>query len=70
VGEKIEMSQEAQILKILQSGRAITPLDALHEVGSFRLGARILALRSKGHHIITKMINVGPARVASYRLAQ
>lgn len=64
------MSQEAQILKILQSGRAITPMDALHEVGSFRLGARVKSLRNKGHKITTTMVDVGSARVAQYRLAR
>lgn len=62
------MSQESQILKLLQAGRRLTPHDALREVGSFRLGARILALRNQGWNIKTEMVKRGRARVAEYRL--
>jgi hypothetical protein len=64
------MSQEQQILTILKSGRAITPLEALREVGSFRLGARIHSLKARGYNIISELIQVGDARVASYRLVR
>ena len=45
------MSQEKQILEYLQSGKKLTPIDALNMFGCFRLGARICDLRSKGYNI-------------------
>ena len=50
------MTQEQQILKALQAGRKITPIDALTEWGCFRLGARCFDLRQKGHNIITTTV--------------
>jgi len=45
------MAQNAGILKYLESGRTLTPMDALSLFGSFRLAARIFELRQKGHKI-------------------
>lgn len=44
--EDIE-SQNAQILKHLESGKSITALEALELFGCMRLGARIYDLRKK-----------------------
>ena len=45
-----------QILKALESGRELTPLDALAEFGCFRLGARIYDLKRRGYNIITNTV--------------
>ena len=42
---KIE-SQNKQIKAWLESGKSITPMDALNLFGSFRLGARIFDLKN------------------------
>lgn len=62
-----------QILKHLQSGKRITPTEALAKFGCFRLGARIWDLKQEGHRIVRDMIEVETragttARVAEYRL--
>ena len=46
------MTQEQKIFAILQE-RPITPLEALQEVGCFRLASVIHKLRGKGHIIRT-----------------
>ena len=66
-------SQRNVILKALQLGRRLTPLDALRDFSCFRLGARIYELRQAGHPIQSKMIEVegrlhGKARVKQYWL--
>jgi hypothetical protein len=38
-------SQEIRIQRWLTEGHTLTPLEALHKFGCFRLGARIHALR-------------------------
>lgn len=48
-------SQERQILEYLESGRSITPIDALNLFGCFRLSARIKDLRNRGFDIVTSM---------------
>lgn len=64
------MSQNDQILEHLQSGRQITPLDALREYGCFRLASRIDELRRQGHQIQTSMTTRNGKRYATYALAQ
>jgi hypothetical protein len=60
-------SQSARILSLLEQGRELTPLDALKEVGCFRLGARIWDLRAAGHPIETRMLTLeNGKRVAAY----
>jgi hypothetical protein len=64
-------SQTDIILKRLQEGRVLTPLDALNdpEIRSFRLGARIWDLKKQGFDIETKTIETESGkRVAAYRL--
>ena len=65
-----EASQTAAILKHLQAGHAITPLEALRLFGSFRLGARIYDLRKQGYNIRMELVAVGGEgkRVGRYRL--
>ena len=67
-------SQEGKILRRLMTGRSITPLEAMRELGCYRLGARIHRLRQKGYNIITVMQEEtaqdgGTCRFASYKLA-
>lgn len=61
-------SQCADILKHLQSGRAITPLEALEKFGCFRLGGRIYELKKQGHNIRTDIVEKNGKRFASYSL--
>ena len=61
------ISQEKQILKYLQSGRSLTPLQALSKFDSLRLSARILRLRKAGNDIKDKWIDLpGGKRVKAY----
>lgn len=65
------MSQELEILRRLESGVTLTPIDALAdpEIRSFRLAARIDSLRKSGHDIETVPVRTGTGKcVAGYRL--
>lgn len=63
------MSQNKEILSYLESGKKITPIDALNVFGCFRLGARIFDLKKAGHNIISKMIELpNGKRIAEYSL--
>lgn len=44
-------SQNKRIRKYLESGKSLTPLDALYQFGCFRLSARIYDLRDQGLRI-------------------
>lgn len=62
-------TQTQAILRHLQSGKAITPLECLQLYGSLRLGGRIYDLRKAGWKIESKMVDVGNGKhVAEYRL--
>jgi len=62
-------SQASAILAHLQSGRPITPLDALQDYGCFRLGARIWELRKMGYDIDTQdYVLPNGKRIARYWL--
>lgn len=61
-------SQNEEILAWLQSGRSITPLEALEKFGCFRLGGRIHELRAAGHPIVTDMVTKNGKHFAEYRL--
>ena len=50
----------------LQSGRSITPIEALNEYGCFRLAAHIEVLRREGHNIFTHMVDNGGKKFAKY----
>lgn len=49
------MSQKSAILRALKKRQALTPLDALHRWGCFRLAARVAELRQEGHSIHTQL---------------
>lgn len=62
-------SQAARILEFLQSGEALTPLDALTHFGCMRLGARVWELKRDGHPIIEERVRTPSGKfVSSYRL--
>jgi len=52
----------------LQSGRSLTPLEALNEFNCFRLAAHIESLRKDGHRIFTEMVNESGKKFAKYTL--
>ena len=60
------MTQNDMIRAHLQSGKSITPLDALREYGCFRLAARIADLRAEGLDIKTDTIQSNGKSYASY----
>ena len=62
------MSQEKQILKHLQSGRSITPIEALELYGCLRLASRIANLRKTYPDIETSVGGHNGKKYASYRL--
>lgn len=67
---KVE-SQNKQIKAWLESGKSITPLDALYLFGSLRLGARIFDLKNDyGMNIKTEMIEENGKRYAKYSLVK
>ena len=62
-------TQKNNVLKHLESGREITPLDALEQYGCFRLAAVIWNLRDEGYKIATKTVsNKYGKTFASYKL--
>ena len=68
MGTKVE-SQNKQIKAWLESGKSITPMDALNLFGSFRLGARIFDLKNDyGMNIKTEMVEENGKRFARYSL--
>ena len=62
------MSQEEAIRAHLESGRDITPVEALDRFGCFRLAARIDELRQAGLDIETIIERRGRKRYARYKL--
>lgn len=70
------MSQETRLLEYLKTHDAgIKPLEALQELGIYRLSARIKDLRDHGYNIVTNKVGVetahgGTAWVAEYRLVK
>ena len=61
-------SQNLQIRKHLESGKTITPLEALSMYGCLRLGARICDLRQDGLPVKTEIKRNGRKRFAEYSL--
>jgi len=51
------MSQRERILSYLKENKTITPLEALSELGVYRLSARIGELRTDGHDISTETLS-------------
>lgn len=63
-------SQASRILKYMQEGNGITPIEALNLFGCFRLGARISDIKKMGYDIVTERVKVdGGKYVARYHLA-
>ena len=62
------MTQTEMIRAHLQSGRDLTPIDALHHYGCFRLAARIKELRNQGLQIETLTEQRDGKVWAKYRL--
>ena len=70
-------SQNKKIRKYLESGKKLTPIDALCQFGTFRLSARIYNLKSEGMLIESEMIEVtspavhsGKKHVAQYKVVK
>jgi len=64
------MTQAQRILKALQRGAKLTPLDILRRFGCYRASARIADLRAQGHKIKTERHKTRTgAVVARYTLA-
>lgn len=62
-------TQKQAIAAHLRSGKSITPMDALHKYGCFRLGARIFDLKNDdGMDINTEIKSAGRKRWAVYSL--
>ena len=62
-------SQNKQIKAWLESGKSLTPLDALALFNSFRLGARVFDLKNDyGMNIKTEMVEANGKRFARYSL--
>jgi hypothetical protein len=64
------VSQTDQVLARLRlnGSRGLTPLEALNDLGVFRLGARVWDLRREGHLIINEWMESGGKRYARYVL--
>jgi len=65
-------TQNQRLLERLQV-RSVTPLEAWEQLGIYRLSSRVHELRSQGHAIESKMVEVlnqfnEPVRVAKYTL--
>ncbi len=61
-------SQENKILAYMQSGKSITPIEALNLFGCFRLGARCYDLRKKGYPIHSELVQDGDKHYSRYSL--
>jgi len=63
--------QEAHVLRALLDGEQVTPMDALHRWGCFRLAARIYTIRQRGFPVLTTLCELEPGtRVAVYHLSR
>jgi hypothetical protein len=51
-------AQNKRIRQYLESGKKLTPLDALHAFNCFRLSARVNDLKHEGLNIETEMIEI------------
>jgi len=61
--QKLIDSQNTSIRKHLETGRSITPLDALYLFGCFRLSARIWDLRRDGLKIHSEKVAISSPSV-------
>lgn len=72
--ETVIESQNARIRKYLESGKSLTPLDALYQFNCFRLGARIHNLKKQGMKIKSELVEITSEgkkkRVSRYSIAK
>lgn len=52
------MTQEERLLDYLSINPTITSINALNELGIFRLASRVSNLKKQGHNITSRMIPV------------
>jgi hypothetical protein len=69
-----KITQQDRIINYLNDYCTITPLQAMRDLGCYRLSARIFDLKENGYNIDTKMVEVknrygGTTKVAEYSLA-
>jgi hypothetical protein len=68
-GKNAKPTQAKRILRYLQAGHRLTPMDALEQFGCFRLAARIHELRREGWNIIERTVETASGkRIAEYSL--
>ena len=60
------MSQTLQILEYMKAHGSITPLEALENIGCFRLGARIWELKDMGFPVAGTMVSENGKRFKRY----
>jgi len=68
MSEKVTDAQ--LVLEYIEEFGSITPLDALRDLGVYRLSARISDLRKMGYNIDTKMESVKTMRKKNCRVAR
>lgn len=66
-------TQTERVLGYIEEFGSITPLEAMQDLGVYRLSARIADLKADGYSFITDMVAVpnrygGKSHVASYKL--
>ena len=67
--EPKEGSQSAEIIKYLETGKTLTPLDALRLMGTFKLSTRCGELRQAGYDIKSEWIRLGNGkRIKQYHI--
>ena len=64
------MNQSDAIYNYMLTHKSITPLEALTELGCFRLGARIWDMKHAGIPIHKEMVSENGKRFARYRLKE
>lgn len=62
-------SKTEKLLAHLKAGKSISGLQAIRLFGLYRLSGQIRKLRLSGQPIVTKMVNEGKVRYASYSLS-
>lgn len=70
---KNKMTQTQKILEYLNKYDKITPLEAMRDLGIYRLASRIYDLKEQGYNIETEMVDVknrygSTTKVACYKL--
>ncbi|QDP62972.1 MAG: hypothetical protein Tp172MES00d2C118481931_9 [Prokaryotic dsDNA virus sp.] len=70
---KNKMTQTQKILEYLNEYKQITPLEAMRDLGIYRLASRIFDLKEQGYNIHTEMVDVKnrygtTTKVASYSI--